>query len=130
MRDVVREQVGFDGLCRMLREVHARWRPVTMLIENEKLGQAAVDVLGRELPLTTISTLGRDKLARSGPLQVKLERGEIWFPTSAPWLSALESELLSWTGHPHEVADQVDAMAYAVLEAQRYEGKVVLERVA
>jgi len=151
LRHVRRERVGFDGLCRMLREVYARWRPVKMLIENEKLGQAAVDVLGRELPLVTISAGGKDKVARAVPLLVKLERGEVWLPVavgqaSSPaidssgrrgrlpheeddWVSAFEQELLSWTGLPHETCDQIDAAAYAVLEAEDYHGPERMEGV-
>ena len=129
MRHVERARVGFDGLCRLLREVHRRWRPARMLIENEKLGQAAVDVLSRELPLVTVSTGQRDKVARAAPLIVKLERGEIWLPRTAPWLADFETELLHWTGLPQETSDQIDAAAYAVLEAEEWWGLVKVERV-
>lgn len=129
LRHVERVRVGFDGLCRLLREVHRRWRPARMLIENEKLGQAAVDLLARELPLVTVSTGSRDKVARAAPLIVKLECGEIWLPRSAPWLPAFETELLHWTGLPHETSDQIDAAAYAVLEAEEYWGPVKVEKV-
>jgi phage terminase large subunit-like protein len=129
LRHVARARVGFDGLVRLLREVHAQWRPARMLIENEKLGQAAVDVLGRELPLVTIGTQGRDKVARAAPLLVKLEQGRLWLPRSAPWLADFENELLSWTGLPEETADQIDAAAYAVREAEEYWGEGRIERV-
>jgi predicted phage terminase large subunit-like protein len=129
LRHVERVRVGFDGLCRLLREVHRRWRPARMLIENEKLGQAAVDLLARELPLVTVSTGSRDKVARAAPLIVKLERGEIWLPQTAPWLSDFETELLHWTGLPQETSDQIDAAAYAVLEVEEWWGPVKVERV-
>jgi phage terminase large subunit-like protein len=129
LREVRRERVGFDGLCHLLRELYERWRPVSMVIENEKLGTAAVDVLGRELPLSTIATGGRDKVARAAPLLVKWERGEIWLPRTALWRLTLESELLSWTGHPHETSDQIDAAAYAVQIAHEHSGPIRLERV-
>jgi phage terminase large subunit-like protein len=129
LREVRRERVGFDGLCRLLRETYHRWQPVKMVIENEKLGTAAVDVLSRELPLETIATAGRDKVARAAPLLVKWERGEIWLPRTALWRLALESELLAWTGHPHETCDQIDAAAYAVQVAQEYAGPICVENV-
>jgi phage terminase large subunit-like protein len=129
LREVVREQVGFDGLCRMLRDLQRRWRPSQVLIENEKLGQAAVDVLRREMPIATIGTQGRDKVARAAPLIVKWERGEIWLPEQAAWLAAFETELLAWTGHPQETADQIDAAAYAALHVQDRSGPLTMERV-
>jgi predicted phage terminase large subunit-like protein len=126
---VKRERVGFDGLCRLLRETYRQWRPVNMVIENEKLGTAAVDVLDRELPLTTIATGGRDKVARAAPLLVKWERGEIWLPRTALWRMTLESELLAWTGHPHETSDQIDAAAYAAQVAQEFGGPICVDKV-
>jgi predicted phage terminase large subunit-like protein len=129
LRDVRRERVGFDGLCRMLRDMHRQWRPVQILIENEKLGQAAVDVLRKELPIATIHTQGRDKVARAAPLVVKFERGEVWLPREASWRPAFEEELLAWTGLPHETADQIDAAAYAALHAQERGGVVRVEQL-
>ena len=60
--------------------LNGEWRPAKIVIEREKLGQAAVDVLARELPLEVIGTGGKDKLSRAQPLILKLERGEIWLP--------------------------------------------------
>jgi hypothetical protein len=87
-----------------------------MYIENEKLGLAATDLLGKELPLEMISTLGADKVARAAPQLVKLERGEIRLPKEPlPWLAELYAYGLRWTGHPWDVGDQVDAAAYAAI---------------
>lgn len=118
LRHVVRERVGFDGLCARIHNVYERWRPSRMYIENEKLGQAAVDQLGRQLPLETIRTLGNDKVTRAASLLVRLERGEVRLPHAPhPWLSALEAEWLGWTGLRDETCDQVDAAAYAAIVA-------------
>lgn len=118
LRHVIRRQVGFDGLCALLREAHRDWRCGALLIENEKLGQAAVDMLRGELPLRTIPTRGRDKVTRAAPLVAKLERGEIFLPQlNNNWLSELEAEWLSWTGLDDETTDQIDAAAYAVIAA-------------
>lgn len=120
LRHQVRERVGFDGLCRILSELHASWRPSTLWIENEKLGQAAVDVLGSRLPLRCIATQSRDKVARAAALLDKLQRGEIWLPQhDLQWRPALEAEWLNWTGDPQEPADQIDAAAYAAILASK-----------
>ncbi len=120
LRHVERRRVGFDGLCTLIKDTHRRWRPARLLIENEKLGQAAVDVLRRELPIRVIATGGRDKVTRAAPLIAKLERGEVFLPRyNNSWLSDLEAEWLSWTGLDDETTDQVDAAAYAVTVAQQ-----------
>jgi len=118
LRHVVRRRVGFDGLCALLREAQRNWRCGKLLIENEKLGQAAVDVLRGELPICTIATRGRDKVARAAPLIAKLERGEVFLPRyENSWRGELEAEWLSWTGLDDETTDQIDAAAYAVQAA-------------
>lgn len=131
LREAWRGRVGFDALCAKIRHVHLRWWPQRMWIENEKLGQAAVDVLGRSLPLTVIATEGRDKVARAAWLITRLERGEVFLPQSpTPWRMELEAELLGWTGDPAETSDQVDAAAYAAVIAERQQGpKLVIGAV-
>jgi len=131
LREAWRGRVGFDALCAEIRHVHLRWRPQRMWIENEKLGQAAVDVLGRSLPLSVIATEGRDKIARAAWLITRLERGEVFLPQSpTPWRMELEAELLGWTGDPAETSDQVDAAAYAAVIAERQQGpKLVIGAV-
>lgn len=118
LRHQWRGRVGFDGLVAQLRALHAEWRPQRLYIENEKLGQAAIDVLLREMPIEPIATGGSDKITRAGPLLLKLERGEIWLPRGiAGFRQELEAEWFSWTGHPDEPSDQIDAAAYAVQAA-------------
>ena len=126
LRHVWRERVGFDGLCRGIRLMHAHWQPRAMWIENEKLGQAAVDCLGNELPLTTIATAGRDKVTRAAPLINRLERGEVFLPLhESSWRLPFEAELLGWTGLPEETSDQIDAAAYAMAPEAGEAGSVL-----
>lgn len=121
LRHQVREQVGFDGLIRILRELHRNWRPQQMWIENEKLGQATVDMLGQRLPLRCIATHSQDKVTRATYLIDKLHRGEIYLPQDElNWRHLLEAEWLAWTGDPQEPADQIDAAAYAAIVAAQY----------
>lgn len=126
LRHQIRERVGFDGLCGMLEKLHAEWQPGVLWIENEKLGQAAVDVLSKRLPVRTIATLSRDKVARAAQLLNKLHRQEVFLPQhDLQWRPALESEWLAWTGDPVEPADQIDAAAYAAIIAAKYSSQPV-----
>ena len=120
LREAWRGLVGFDQLCQRLRDMNRHWQPDQIWIENEKLGQAAVDVLRRELPIATVPTGGKDKIARAGWLISRLERGEVFLPREPyPWRMEWEAELLGWTGHPAETCDQVDAAAYAAIVAEK-----------
>jgi predicted phage terminase large subunit-like protein len=115
LRHVWRQRVGFDGLCRAIQQMHREWQPSEMLIENEKLGQAAVDMLGRQLPLRAVATGGRDKVTRAAGLITRMERGEVFLPRhESSWRCEFEAELLAWTGLPEETSDQIDAAAYAM----------------
>jgi predicted phage terminase large subunit-like protein len=119
LRDQRRERVGFDGLCRLIEQSASQWQPEKIWIENEKLGQAAVDLLARRLPIRCVATHGRDKVARAAALITKLERGEIYLPKHAPFRTELEAEWLAWSGDPEEPADQIDAAAYAAIVTRR-----------
>ncbi len=126
LRHSWRGRVGFDGLVKVIREMHRAWRPEQLWIENEKLGQAAVDILYPELPLETVATSGRDKITRAAPLILKFEQGEILLPQlNTTWRLDFESELLSWTGRDDQPSDQIDAAAYAAIIAQQQQGGVI-----
>ena len=132
LRHVARRRVGFDGLCALLTATHRDWQCSKLFIENEKLGQAAVDVLRNQIPLRTIKTGGRDKATRAAPLIAKLERGEIFLPKyNNSWRPELESEWLTWTGTNDETTDQIDAAAYAVMvsDQQRRMGNIKIESI-
>ena len=120
LRHSWRGRVGFDGLVKVIREITRAWRPERLWIENEKLGQAAVDILHPELPLETVGTAGRDKITRAAPLILQFERGEILLPQlNTTWRLDFEAELLSWTGRDDQPSDQIDAAAYAAIIAQQ-----------
>ncbi len=120
LRHSWRGRVGFDGLVKVIREITRAWQPERLWIENEKLGQAAVDILHPELPLETVATSGRDKITRAAPLILQFERGEILLPQlNTTWRLDFEAELLSWTGRDDQPSDQIDAAAYAAIIAQQ-----------
>jgi predicted phage terminase large subunit-like protein len=116
LRHQERKQVGFEGLCRMILDSAARWRPDRIGIEGERLGQAVVDLLKNDLPIETVPTQNKDKATRAARLLWKFERGEVFFPRlETTWRPALEAECLAWTGDKRQVTDQIDAAAYAAI---------------
>jgi len=60
------------------------------------------------------------KEARSEIAEIRMSAGMIYFPAGAPFLWALEQELIQF---PHgEYADQVDALAHAARQVQKIGG--------
>ncbi len=51
-----------------------------------------------------------DKSLRATPIQGRIRQGKVLFPRHAPWLAALEAELLSFPSGVND--DQVDALAW------------------
>jgi phage terminase large subunit-like protein len=126
LRHQRRVRVGFDGLCKVIREAHQAWGPERIYIEGEKLGQAAHDMLKDEMPIECLSTECADKATRAGPLVMKLERGEIFLPRHEnSWRPGFEAELLAWTGDERQVADQIDAAAYAAIVVEQRGPQVI-----
>jgi len=120
LRHQVRERLAFDELCKRIEAVHAEWLPEQIWIEGEKLGVAIVSQYRHRLPIKTIATGNREKVARAGPLIVKFAKGEIFIPKDeTTWRPALEAEFLAWRGNKREPADQIDAAAYAVIVASK-----------
>ncbi len=50
------------------------------------------------------------------PLTARLEGGNVYFRADADWLPDFQRELLQFPAGQHD--DQVDALAYAILETQ------------
>lgn len=91
-------------------------RPEFVGIEANGLGIGVYQAVSRlGLPVRSLNPRSLDKLVRATDLANRMEQGKVWLPeqNSAPWLIALENELFSWTGHPHEPADQIDTGSYA-----------------
>jgi len=119
LRHQVRRQVAFNDLSNLVAEAYREWRPAKVWIEGETLGRSVQDHFKDQMPIECISTETKDKLARAGKLIMKMERGDVFFPRDVAWVPGLEQEMLAWTGHEREPADQIDAAAYAAIVATR-----------
>jgi predicted phage terminase large subunit-like protein len=93
-------------------------------IEAAGLGLAVVQSLRRRgLAIRALKASG-NKINRSQAAQIRMEAGTVYFPSAVKWLGDLESELSLFPTGPHD--DQVDALSYAALWAQRSAGPVPL----
>lgn len=72
------------------------------------------------LPTRPLDPFTGDKVVRNTDFANRAERGQIYLPhhsdpQAGSWLSKYENELYTWTGHPNQVADQVDVSSYAAI---------------
>jgi len=83
-------------------------------IEDSGLGIGVYQQCRQDgLPTRPLKPRSLDKLVRATPAANRMKNGLVWFPQTAPWKEALESEIFSWTGHPQETSDQIDVLGYA-----------------
>jgi predicted phage terminase large subunit-like protein len=133
LRDQLREQCSVDGLIRLIKRAYASWKPERIWIEDERLGHALVDTLGKQgLPTEIVRTLSKDKATRAATLANKMEQGELFLPKyNSQWRPTFERELLAWTGAKRQSSDQIDAAAYAaILASQHNPSPLRIERIA
>lgn len=108
--DVWRAQVEYPELKRRVYQLVERDEPHAVLIEDKASGQSLIQDVKREsnLPIIAIMPQG-DKITRFARITPMLEAGQVALPRYASWLSAFESELLSFPSGAHD--DQVDAFS-------------------
>jgi predicted phage terminase large subunit-like protein len=108
--EVVRVRLDYPALKRRIVAEAERWRPDAVLIEDKGSGTSLLQDLraeGRVHPLA-VQAEG-DKVTRMYAQTAKLEAGQVLLPRTAPWLDALQTELLQFPRGRHD--DQVDSMA-------------------
>jgi predicted phage terminase large subunit-like protein len=110
IRDAQRIRAPFHQVLQFIQQLAAKWRPITIAIEQVQYQAAVVQELARttNLPVRGVHP-DKDKLTRFLPLLARYEQGLV---RHAPGLQGwFEEELLSFPVGPHD--DGVDALAYA-----------------
>ena len=109
--DIVRRRMEGPDIVPAIRDQFARHDLRVAHIESSGFQLALVQEARRDgLPVKELRP-DRDKVARSLPLEARMEHGTVWFPRDASWLPDLQRELLAFPIGSHD--DQVDALAYA-----------------
>jgi predicted phage terminase large subunit-like protein len=107
-----------SAVLRMVKQYEIPW----IGIEAAGIGLAVVQSLRRRgLAVRALKASG-NKIVRSQAAQIRMEAGTVFFPAESNWLAELETELSLFPSAPHD--DQVDALSYAALWAQRSAGPV------
>ena len=125
--DLIRERMEGPALVPALQEFSARHDLAYLGIEAVS-AQVLVVQAARQAGLTVRPLKAEtDKISRSVPAQVRMEGGQIFFPTAHAELAQIEAELLAFPRGVHD--DIVDNVSYAALEVQRFGGAAEPEDV-
>jgi predicted phage terminase large subunit-like protein len=109
--DIVRRRMEGPDIVPAIRDQMSRHDLRVAHIEAAGFQLALVQEARRDgLPVKELRA-DRDKVARSLPLEARMEHGTVWFPRDAAWLPDFQRELLAFPVGEHD--DQVDALAYA-----------------
>ena len=123
LRHVWREMADWPTLKQKASQTLESWNVRKTLIENAHVGPPLINELkafgtqgvGPMLPGMTEGWRGA-KLERAiaSGLLTRMENGRFLVPVEhKSWLQDYLGELLGWTGHPDEPADQIDVTSYA-----------------
>jgi predicted phage terminase large subunit-like protein len=108
--EVVRVRLDYPALKRRIVAEVERWRPDAVLIEDKGSGTSLLQDLRAEGRVHPIAVQAEgDKVTRMYAQTAKLEAGQVLLPRTAPWLEALQIELLQFPRGRHD--DQVDSLS-------------------
>lgn len=118
--DVYREKVDFGDLLMNVRAQSVKWQPEFIVVENRASGISAIQVMRKAgYPIHAVPA-AEGKRARAisgvgaGSAQGWFRRHRVLFPTTAPWLETLTTEMKDFSGLDDAISDQTDAMVHLV----------------
>jgi predicted phage terminase large subunit-like protein len=108
--DVYRERLEYPLLKKRIIELAARDNPDAILIEDKASGTHLLQdlAMGQGLPLIPVVP-SENKVIRAFAASARIEGGQVFLPTSAPWLDEFKREVLAFPGGRFD--DQVDSMS-------------------
>jgi predicted phage terminase large subunit-like protein len=111
--DVVRGKLDGPALMDALRTAWQRNGLSTIAVEKTAFHVHLIDLARAQgIPIQEVP-VDRDKVTRAYPAAAAMERGKVWFPEQAHWLTDFQDELFSFpTADVND--DQVDTLSYAV----------------
>lgn len=116
--DNQRVRVPAHELVELILDQYEQWSPERVGIEKGHIEMTLGPFLKKRIRerrcygfnYEELKTGRRDKIARSRPIQGRMQQGMVYFPTRAPWVQQMVNELLRFPNGKHD--DQVDALAW------------------
>lgn len=131
----VREVVRFRGdaldIIDTIFDLHYKYEPEIMFIEQENIARTLGPILNKEMeergvfPRLDPQTASQDKPKRARALQARMRRGKVEFQTEAKWFATLQTELLQFPRGKY--MDQVDSLAWIALGLDKMFNVATLE---
>ena len=118
--EVNRQRLEAPDIIPLLQRKVSEWDLQYVGIEKAGYQLALIQMAKRQGLIVRELKADRDKVSRAFPLSAKMENGQVFFPTKALWYDDLEREMLQFPDGEHD--DQVDALAYAVVESAKQKG--------
>jgi predicted phage terminase large subunit-like protein len=113
--DVYRRRLEFPQLKRALKELAYWHQPHSILVDDRASGTQLIQDLKAE-GMSRIKPYlpegGADKIMRLYSQTIQFEAGNVFLPSSAPWLTEYTSELAAFPGGTYD--DQVDSTTQAL----------------
>jgi predicted phage terminase large subunit-like protein len=111
--DVFRERLEYPELKRKAEDLHARWRPNAVLIEDRASGQSLIQDLERNTRIPVIPVKAdTDKPVRASAVSSYVEARRVYLPDDAAWVDEWVEEHAAFPYGAHD--DQVDTSSMAL----------------
>lgn len=110
-----RERMSGTKIIPTIKAIHQTYKPTVIYVEDVAFQRLIIqEARAQGLPVRAVKPEG-DKVSRSVMLQVRVENGQVYFPSGKDWVEAAVEELSDFPNHQFD--DQVDALSYAAIEA-------------
>lgn len=110
--DLFRDKLNYPDLRAKMISWAVAYNPRIIAIEDTGAGTGLLEELRREGLDSIAVRPGASKFVRAQRHTPKFQSGRVLFPRAAPWLSAMEAELLAFPAARHD--DQVDSIMQAL----------------
>ena len=109
--DTIQEKAETTKHMPLMEQSYAKWKPSFVGVEDQSYGTNLIQAMKKNGYPARELKADRDKTARARVVAARYELGTVYHRVGAPYLTALEAELLAFPTGKHD--DLVDITAYA-----------------
>jgi predicted phage terminase large subunit-like protein len=118
--DLHRERLEGPDIVPAIERMIRKWDLNYIGVEDAQAQLMVIQHLRKRGHTVRALRAEKDKLSRAIPATIRMEAGQVFLPETAYWLDDFVAELLAFPHGTHD--DQVDVLAYAAVEVQRFGG--------